>query len=163
MTIWTALHTHYKLGGFIPIVAWAPLLQMYDYPKNPVNKNSPMLLLNGLADLIVPAVPASLKTKAALEPIFPNFEMKLVPGTHISTVNPVTIPTLTKWMCGNTNLQFSSFHPAALAAMALNGGSCASGGDYPGLTDFVGGEFPGFVDFFGKSQLEKQYIHNKTV
>lgn len=71
LTLYTAMHTKYKLGGFVPIVTWVPLLQS-EPPESlpePVNKDTPILQLNGEADLIVPLVPAGEMTKKAMEKV----------------------------------------------------------------------------------------------
>jgi len=162
MTIWTALHSKYKLGGFIPIVTWAPLRNVYDYPKNSVNKNTPMLYFNGLQDPIVPVIPSFLKTKETLNEIFTNFESKLGVGTHLTTnINPLNVPRFSKWLCRNTNLQFSAVHPMANIAKVANGGFCKSGsanknGFKCGLTgsgSLIGNAFKsgfsGLSSFFG--------------
>ena len=135
MTIWTAFHSKYKLGGFIPIVTWAPLRKIYDYPTSTVNRDTPILYLNGLLDPIVPPVPATSKTKEVLNSVFTNVEAKLRPGTHLTTINPLTLVTMAKWMCKNTNVKLSSVHPVALTARAFSGGSCQ--GDGKKLIPFI--------------------------
>ena len=135
MTIWTAFHSKYKLGGFIPIVTWAPLRKIYDYPTSPVNRETPFLYMNGLFDPIVPPVPATQKTKEVLNSVFTNVKTKLKPGTHTTTINPLTLVTMAKWMCKNTNVKLSSIHPIALAARLFNGGGCQ--GDRKKLISFI--------------------------
>jgi len=115
LTLYTALHTRYKLGGFVPIVTWLPLLKA-EHPttlREPVNKYTPILHMNGLADLIVP-LPAGSATRKAMEQVFPNYQLKNKIGTHLTTVNPLNIPTIIKWAKKNTNLQFSRFNPIAI-------------------------------------------------
>lgn len=110
LTLYYTLHGRYKLGGFIPIVTWLPLLQPEppsSLPK-PVNWNSPILHLNGLFDPIVP-LPCGYATKRAMEPVFPNYQLKNRIGTHTTTTSPINIPTVRRWMKANTNIQFHSF------------------------------------------------------
>ena len=66
MTLYTAMHTKYELGGFLPIVTWLPLLQK-EPPSSlavpPVNQHTPILQLNGMMDLMVPVIPAGKMTE----------------------------------------------------------------------------------------------------
>jgi len=55
LTLYTILHTKYKIGGFIPMVTWAPLLKSQP-PTSlsvPVNKDTPIFHMNGQQDLIL--------------------------------------------------------------------------------------------------------------
>ena len=109
LTLYTAVNTRYKLGGFAGIVTWMPLLK--SEPSSgwqPVNKHTPILLMNGLLDLIVPVFPAGRRTSQALESVFSQFTYKKVPGTHTTSVNPLTIPLLHRWLKNNTPLSFKT-------------------------------------------------------
>ena len=112
LTIWTALHTKYKLGGFIPMVTWLPLRNTYpitDIQPRPVNWNTPFLHINGLADLIVPYYPAGMKTEEEMKKVFPNYVFKNEFGTHTTTFSRFNIFTIRKirnWAKKNTNLKF---------------------------------------------------------
>ena len=112
LTVYTALHSKHKLGGFMPIVTWVPLLKQEppsDLPT-PVNVDTPILHLNGAQDPIVPIVPAGLKSKAALEKVFTNYEFKSRTGTHTTSINPSNILRVRRWLKKNTNINFSSLH-----------------------------------------------------
>ena len=109
MTIWTALYTKYKLGGFIPIVTWLPLRKVNDITQihpPPVNADTPILHLNGLLDPIVP-LPCGHATKSEMTKVFSNYELSNRPGTHATTMGPQNIPKVIRWLAANTNIQFS--------------------------------------------------------
>jgi len=113
MTLYTAMHTKYELGGFLPIVTWLPLLQKEppsSLPVPPVNKHTPILHMNGMMDPIVPVVPAGKMTEREMLKVFTRYEFKAIPGTtHLTTApNPMTMPILKKWLKENTNLKFKS-------------------------------------------------------
>ena len=52
LTIWMALFSKYKLGGFIPMITSSDWLHLEDWqvPKNPANKWTPILHINGESD-----------------------------------------------------------------------------------------------------------------
>ena len=80
LTLYTALHTKYKLGGFLPIVTWLPLLQsepLESLPE-PVNKDTPILHMNGMADPIVPVVPAGIETKKEMSKVNISFSIYII-------------------------------------------------------------------------------------
>ena len=110
LTIWTALYSKYKLGGFVPIVTWLPLRNQYPVEniKNIVNRNTPIFHLNGMFDPIVSVEPAGTETKKELSKVFPNYEQINRPGTHLTTFNPLTAVEIKRWGRENTKLQFSS-------------------------------------------------------
>jgi len=110
LTIYTALHSKHKLGGFMPIVTWFPLLKVEPPSElpTPVNVNTPILHLNGLSDPIVPLIPAGSRSKAAMEEVFSNYEMKNRIGTHTTTMGPQNILTVRRWLRKNTNINFST-------------------------------------------------------
>ena len=128
MAIWTAFHSKYKLGGFIPLVTWAPLINVYDYPRNPENQHTPILYMNGNVDPIVPPVPAFYKTEALLNEYFTDVDATLRVGEHLTTpLNPINRPKISSWMCANTNLHFDALHPSTIVAKVANGGWCKGG------------------------------------
>ena len=83
---------------------------MTDSLASPVNVNTPILHLNGLSDPIVPLIPAGSKSKAAMEEIFSNYELKNLIGTHKTTMSPQNIPTVRRWLRKNTNINFTSLN-----------------------------------------------------
>ena len=112
LTVYTALHCKHKLGGFMPLVTWVPLLKTEppsDLPT-PVNVDTPILHLNGAFDSIVPIIPAGLRSAAAMEKVFPNYEFKTRIGNHFTTVGPLSILTVRRWLKKNTNINFSTLH-----------------------------------------------------
>ena len=109
LTLYMAVNTEYKLGGFMGIVTWMPLLNVEPSSGwQPVNQHTPVLLMNGLLDPIVPVVPAGSRTSEALDSVFSHFSYKRVPGSHFTTVNPLTVPLLHNWLKANTPLSFKT-------------------------------------------------------
>jgi predicted esterase len=102
LTLYTALHTKYKIGGFIPIVAWQPLLMPEPPSKQPVpaNKDTPIFHMNGIQDLIVPSICGST-TSAALNQVFTRYEMTKVFGTHWTIINKWSVPIIHSWLRSN--------------------------------------------------------------
>merc|ERR1712204_116456 len=93
LTICTAMHSKYKLGGFMPIVTWVPLLKV-EPPSSlpvPVNKDTPMFHINGASDMIVSKT-AGRESEKALKKVFSQYSFKAIPGTtHATTApNPMT-------------------------------------------------------------------------
>ena len=102
LTLYTALHTQYKLGGFISIVAWLPLLRS-EPPASlptPINRGTPILHLNGEMDLIVP-LSAGYASSAAMKQVFTNYQLKNTASTHITTINPINISKVYCWLKKN--------------------------------------------------------------
>ena len=96
LTLYTALHTQYKIGGFIAIIAWVPLLKP-EPPASlptPINKDTPILHLNGTLDLIVPVI-AGCQSSKAMKKVF-------------TTINPLNSNKVYHWLKKNvTNMAFS--------------------------------------------------------
>jgi len=114
LTLYTALHTRYKLGGFLPIVTWLPLLK-FEPPASlptPINKDTPIFHMNGRQDLIVPEE-CGRATATAMEPVFTNYEQEDVRGTHLSTLGlPSNFPKIYCWLRNNVpNMAFWRFSP----------------------------------------------------
>jgi len=109
LTLYTALHTKYKLGGFIGIVAWLPLLKV-EPPTGftPVNANTPILHINGGLDPIVP-VNAGSATSRELAKVIPDYTYKLsYLTTHTTSLNPVSLQWITKWLQSKHLLKLST-------------------------------------------------------
>ena len=103
LTLHQAVHSKFKLGGFVPIVTWYGNL-VSDGPSNydSVNEETPILHINGAADPIVPAIPAGRETRKAMEAVFLNYEIKYIPfTTHSTTVNPVSFAMMRKFFSDN--------------------------------------------------------------
>merc|ERR1712018_170016 len=116
LTLYTALHTKYKIGGFIPIVTWAPLLKS-EPPSSlpiPTNRDTPIFHMNGLADPIVPLV-CGRRTADAFNQVFTRYTQKNVVGTHLTSISPLTIPKIHCWLKNNVpGMAFSKFSPLNL-------------------------------------------------
>ena len=113
LTLYTALHTRYKLGGFLPMVTWLPLLGS-EPPVSlptPINKDTPIFHMNGNIDEIVPKE-CGRATAKAMEPVFTNYEQKNEFGTHLTTLgNPMNFPKIYCWLRNNVpNMAFSYTH-----------------------------------------------------
>lgn len=116
LTLYTALHTKYKIGGFIPIVTWQPLLKT-EPPRSmptPINRDTPIFHMNGLADPIVPLI-CGKRTSEALEGVFTRYELDNVAGTHMTSINPITLPKIYCWLKKNVpGMAFSRISPFRL-------------------------------------------------
>jgi len=114
LTLYTALHTRYKLGGFLPIVTWLPLLG-YEPPASlptPINKDTPIFHVNGNQDIIVPKV-CGQATATAMKPVFTKYEQKNVRGSHLTTLGlPSNFPKIYCWLKNNVpGMAFWRFSP----------------------------------------------------
>ena len=109
LTLYTALHTQYKLGGFIAIIAWVPLLKS-EPPASlptPINKDTPILHLNGALDPIVPLNTGWASSKA-MKQVFTNYKLKNTVSTHLTAINPLNISKVYRWLKKNVpNMAFS--------------------------------------------------------
>ena len=111
LTLYTTMHTQYKLGGFIAIITWLPLLNFEppDSLPTPVNKDTPILHMNGNMDVLVP--PAAGRASAtAMQQVFTNYQLKNVMGNHLTiAINPLHKPTVYCWLKKNVpNMAFST-------------------------------------------------------
>merc|ERR1719350_70376 len=117
LTLYTALHTRYKLGGFLPIVTWLPLLGSEPPASLPTprNKDTPIFHMNGNIDVIVPKE-CGRATATAMEPVFTKYEQKNVMGTHLTTLgNPLNFPKIYCWLKRNVKgMAFSKTSPLRL-------------------------------------------------
>ena len=114
LSLYTAIHTKYKIGGFVPTVTWLPLV-IQEPPSTwgePVNKDTPIFHMNGIQDLIVP-IPCGTATKNAMNQVFPNYELNNMRGIHMTTTNnPVNMPRLYCWFKRNVpGMEFSPSNP----------------------------------------------------
>ena len=102
LTLYTALHTKYKIGGFIPLVAWQPLLKIEPPTSLPIptNKDTPIFHMNGKLDPIVPLI-CGWKTSAAFKRVFTQYNLETVVGTHLTSINAFTIPKIYCWLKNN--------------------------------------------------------------
>ena len=116
LTLYTALHTQYKLGGFIPIVTWLPLAK-YEPPASlptPINRGTPILHLNGALDLLVP-VSAGLASSTAMNKVFTNYQLVNTVGSHSTTIGPQNMIGVYCWLKKNVpNMAFSTISPLGL-------------------------------------------------
>ena len=91
MTLYYAVHGRRKLGALVPMVGWLPLAKT-EPPSQlttpPVNRDTPILHLNGLQDKIVPMI-CGQKTSEAMNPVFTNYTLQNIPGGHGS---PIILP-----------------------------------------------------------------------
>ena len=109
LALYTSIHTKYKLGGFIPMATWLPLVKAEPIKTlpNPVNVDTPIFQVNGIADLVVPLYPAGEKTRKEMKKVFSKYTYKAFVGTHLTIGRyKLTIRSIKKWMKKNTNLKF---------------------------------------------------------
>ena len=108
LALYTAVHTKYKIGGFIPFATWLPLLRAepISSAKIPVNKHTPILQLHGLLDTVVTYTPAATMTNMEMNKVFTNYQFENVAlGDHFTTLNPITISLIRRWI--KENIKFS--------------------------------------------------------
>ena len=103
LTLYTAIHSKYKIGAFIPTVAWLPLLNQ-EPPSTwgtPANKDTPIFHMNGNFDIIVPKS-AGKATKIAMKQVFTNYQLENMLGGHFTTTtNRLNMPKLYSWLKEN--------------------------------------------------------------
>ena len=105
LSIYTALHTKYKIGGFIPVIGWLPLRLVDPVTKlpSPANKDTPMFQLNGRTDSLVPYFPAATKTSKDLKKVFTNHKFEASIGSHATTFQ-LKYLEVKKWIHEHTNI-----------------------------------------------------------
>jgi len=108
MTIYTAIHTKYKIGGFIPVIAWMPrrLVEPITQLPIPTNWDTPILQINGMTDAIVKYYPAGQKTAEDMQKVFTKYRMKRMSlGNHATTVLSFDFLNVVKdWLKRNTEI-----------------------------------------------------------
>ena len=106
LALYHSVHSKHKVGGYIPIVTWMPNL-LADPPTDysPVNRNTPILQLNGGADHIVPAS-AGLSTREVMRKVFTKYTYETVPLTTHTTTHLVTLKRQKRWLQDNNLLEF---------------------------------------------------------
>ena len=103
LTLYEAVHTKYKLGGFMGFVTWYPNLR-WDPPTeyNPVNRHTPILHLNGEEDPIIGY--AGDTSAAVLRRVFSSYTLDYAHGTHITLLLPPNLPAwyiMIEWIGDN--------------------------------------------------------------
>ena len=104
LTLYTSIHTKYKLGGFLPIAAWLPLRKVepvYELEETPINIDTPILHITGLQDNIVPNDPCGIETSNDMQQVFKNYHLKPIVGGHL-TLN--FFNETKKWIQQNTDI-----------------------------------------------------------
>jgi len=114
LTIWMALFSKYKLGGFIPMITSSDWLHLEDWqvPKNPTNKWTPILHINGESDWQTES--HNEKGAAFMARIFQDYDFRLRWGEHGTTINPVRMQEIISWAKKKTNLKFSRVNPVSV-------------------------------------------------
>lgn len=104
LTLYTAVNSQYKLGGFLANIAWMP--QSGDFTRSVANSDTPILQVNGGVDVAVPYIPTGRRTKKFLEAVFSDYQWKLaLHGFHTTTpMLPSTIYASRKWLKEKTNI-----------------------------------------------------------
>ena len=104
LTLYTAIHTKYKLGGFLPIVAWLPLRKVEpisELEEDPINIDTPILHITGTQDNTVPNDPCGIETSNDMQQVFKKYHLKPIVGAH-TTIN--FINETKKWIQQNTDI-----------------------------------------------------------
>ena len=104
LTLYTAIHTKYKLGGFLPIVAWLPLRKVEpisELEEDPINIDTPILHITGTQDNLVPNDPCGIETSNDMQQVFKNYHLKPIVGGHL-TLN--FFNETKKWIQQNTDI-----------------------------------------------------------
>ena len=104
LTLYTAIHTKYKLGGYLPIVAWLPLRKVepvYELEEDPTNIDTPILHITGTQDILVPNNPCGIETSNDMRQVFKNYHLKPIVGGH-TTLN--FFNETKKWIQQNTDI-----------------------------------------------------------
>eukprot|EP00092_Neocalanus_flemingeri_P016529 GFUD01017888.1.p1 GENE.GFUD01017888.1~~GFUD01017888.1.p1 ORF type:complete len:297 (-),score=32.14 GFUD01017888.1:16-855(-) len=101
LALYAAVHTKYKLGGFMVFVTWYPNLRQ-DPPRrfHPVNRNTPILHLNGYLDPMV-SVYAGDSSARELRRAFSEYTIDYAVGSHFTLLLPVNQPTwyiINQWL-----------------------------------------------------------------
>ena len=77
LALYTAIHSKYKIGAFIPLVTWLPLINEeppYTWGR-PVNVDTPIFHMNGNIDFFVPKS-AGRATERAMDQV-KNYSLSL--------------------------------------------------------------------------------------
>jgi len=108
MTIYTALRTRYEIGGFIPVITWMPrrLVEPVTELDTPVNRNTPILQINGDADSMVQYYPAGEETARDMQKVFTNYHMEVMEnGNHATTPGSCHfLNQVRSWLRENTDI-----------------------------------------------------------
>jgi len=114
LSLYTAVHTKYKIGGFVPTVTWLPLVNQ-EPPSTwgkPVNKDTPIFHMNGNSDRIVPKI-CGTATENAMNQVFTKYELHNMMGIHLTTtINIANMPQLYCWFKSNVpGMKFCPSNP----------------------------------------------------
>ena len=91
-------------------IYWPLKLEPPDSLPNPVNKDTPILHMNGNQDVLVPPA-ASRASATAMRQVFTKYQQKNVSGNHltIAIALPLNKPTVYCWLKKNVpNMAFST-------------------------------------------------------
>ena len=102
LALYMATHTSIKLGGFVGIVTWLPGSRDASTWSR-ANQDTPIYLVNGLLDFIVPT-PSGGVTSRALGSFFSSFTFRQNWGSHTTMLNPFTYGGVRDWLRDNTPL-----------------------------------------------------------
>ena len=105
VTIYTALHTTYKINAFIPVIAWRPDVESITEISRPANWNTPILQINARNDKNI-LYDMALKTERDLKKVFNYHEIQTIEiGGHVSIATTTSvIRILRRWLIDNTNI-----------------------------------------------------------
>jgi len=110
LTLYHAVHSKYKLGGFICLASWYPnLLADPSVYHNIINDETPVLQVNGHMDPVI-LISTAGQTAEALSGRFADYTFRDNPfDGHITTLNPVVIRGIKNWLQSKNLLSFNMF------------------------------------------------------
>ena len=110
LTLYTGLHTQYKLGGIVGIITYLPRLLWgpIELPKDQeyvLNSNTPVIHINGEDDDTIPLEDGKA-TRDALSQVMPDYSFLTYPGGHsmCCVSNPFAIRQIIKWLDQKSNV-----------------------------------------------------------
>jgi len=117
LTLYTALHTRYKLGGIIAMITWLPRIgypgasnyqgpiELPKYQTNVINWNTPVLHIQGKHDRVI-SLKKGEHTRDALMQVMPDYIFKSYSGGHATCCVGTARPTMQiiRWLHEKTNV-----------------------------------------------------------
>ena len=106
LALYTALHTSFKIGGFIAASAWLPLLKAEPVSsiQTPINKETPIVQINGGLDYLTPWKTVGKSCETEMNKVFNHYTLKeSALSYHENTVNTGTTRIIRKWIQENIN------------------------------------------------------------
>ena len=106
LALYTALHTSFKIAGFIAASAWLPLLKAESVLSipTPINKDTPIFQINGGMDYLTPWKTLGKSCEMEMNKVFSHYTLKeSALSYHENTINTCTTKIIRKWIQDNIN------------------------------------------------------------